>query len=245
MVRPVEANVAFMSLIPGAERQNFKGIFEKYKALGKGAVRLTQSALFTTQLIDPTKTTYTFPILETDKDVNTDPSEIRLNINDEFIVTSMLIGLYGSLNMGQQMQSKEIFTHAPINQNAAFVTVRNLYSGKFRLGVNNVIYIEKWDVKRHEFIPRTEFSNTFAAAPFAGATIPSMDWSRNGFYPMQPMVTLSGAKKNELTIELPAAISGATGTLAPNEQGNTIAIDIQRICILFRGYNAQNAAKFQ
>jgi hypothetical protein len=234
-----------MSLIPGTSRANYDNILAKYSNRRKEAVRLTQSTLLTTQLIDPAKTTYTFPILETDKDVNTDPSEIRLNQNDEFIITSMFIGLFGSINAGQQQNSRALYSYAPIEQDASFVNVRDLYAGKFKLGVNNIIYIEKWDIKKHEFIPRTQFNNTTAAAPFAGATQPSTDWAQDGFFPMQPMVTLSGAKKNELTIELPNRIVGSQGVINVNAQGQTLSLDIQRIAIMFRGYNAQNAAKFQ
>ena len=236
-----------MNLAPGTSRMNFSNIKKKYANLNKGNVRLTQSSLFLTQLISPSKTVYTFPVLETETDTNTDPSEIRLNINDEFIITSMFIGLYGSATYTDQERgtftTKRLYSYSPIQQNVDFIKTAGLYTGKFKLAVNNIVYVEKWDTKKHEFAPRTQYNQSIAVG-LNGATEPSNDWSADGSFPFQPMTTLSGAKKNELTIELPAAIDTATGTCGDNAQ-DSYSLSINRIAILLRGYNAQNAARFQ
>lgn len=235
-----------MNLAPGTSRMNFSNIKKKYANINKGNVRLTQSSLFLTQLISPSKTVYTFPVLETETDANTDNAEIRLNINDEFIITSMFIGLYGKLGYTREQvatETKRLYSYAPIQQNRNFANVHGLYYGKFKLAVNNIVYVEKWDTKKHEFVPRTQYNQSIAVG-LNGATEPSNDWSADGSFPFQPMTTLSGAKKNELTIELPAAITSAAGTCGDNAQ-DSYNLTIDRIAILLRGYNAQNAARFQ
>ena len=76
-------------------RLNYSVIFNRYKKLGKGNVRLTQSALFLTKPIQSTQSAYTFDVLETQTGT-LQPDEIRLNLNDEFIIASMGLYLVGT-----------------------------------------------------------------------------------------------------------------------------------------------------
>jgi ethanolamine utilization protein EutA (predicted chaperonin) len=82
-------------------RVNFNNIIEKYKSIGKGNVRLTQSTLFLTKDIDSTKTVYNFDVLEQQSGTVPDDN-IQLNINDEFIVTD--IGIYLQANIRTRIE---------------------------------------------------------------------------------------------------------------------------------------------
>jgi hypothetical protein len=230
------------------KRVNFSIIKKKYNALGKGNVRLTQSSLFLTQDISPTKSVYTFDVLE-NQTQTLQPDEIRLNINDEFVISHAGVYLYGEWNNGQAKKGFQLLTYAPIELGTDALLVKNLFAGQMKVGVNNIIFLEKWDLRKHEFITRTQFANQqpiIAGIDNSGfaATTPSNDLHNDGMIAFSPMLTLSGAKKNEISITLPAAISPATLGFV-NSNGENIAINITRIAVRMYGLNAQNAAKFQ
>ena len=63
-------------------------------------------------------------------------------------------------------------------------------------------------------------------------------------FPVEPTITLSGAKKNQLTLQLPTAINTATVGFT-DDAGNVVNYRINRVSLLMRGLNAQNGATFQ
>jgi hypothetical protein len=75
-------------------------------------------------------------------------------------------------------------------------------------------------------------------------TLDSIDFSKNGLNDTEPLLTLSGAKKNSLTLTLPSALDVASFTYIDNA-GNTYSIQYDRVCVKFLGLNAQNGASFQ
>ena len=102
--------------------------------------------------------------------------------------------------------------------------------------------MEKWDTRKHELVTRTQFASQLAGTTVA--TIPSNDFSNDGMVPFSPLLTLSGAKKNDISIRLPQSISGSTVTWL-DQKGNTITVEITKIALRMYGLNAQNGAKFQ
>ena len=97
----------------GISRTNVALIKKKYDAIAKGNVRLTQSSLRLIQPINAAKASYTFPVLENDGAILAD--ETRLNINDEFTITSMGIYLKGTLSEAEgTIKTPYYFTFAPI-----------------------------------------------------------------------------------------------------------------------------------
>jgi hypothetical protein len=225
-------------------RVNFQNIIDKYRSMGKGNVRLTQSSLFLVKDITNTSTTYNFDVLES-VNGNVLPEEIRLNINDEFIVTELGIYLYGTQNVEGNPAStgKRLFTNTLSQINAAQANnVSPVYQGQLKIAVNNIVYVEKWDSKKHEFVPRTQFQ------PFTNGVFPALqdsnDWMNDGMQELAPMVTLSGAKKTELSLTLPTAPVTASFVTQDNA-GQIVTYNINKIAILLRGLNAQNASRFQ
>jgi hypothetical protein len=222
-------------------RVNYKVILDQYKKSGKGNVRLTQSSLYLTKPISATQTSYNFDVLETQSST-LEENEIRLNLNDEFIVTAMGFYLQGTATSGfGGNYGRVLFTNPVTQENGALGTLNNFYQGAFQIAVNNVIYLDKWDTQKHKFVPRTQFGD-FATPTMA--VNDSVDFSRNAMYPVEPLVTLSGAKKNDLKLQLPTAISGSPFTVTDNV-GNTTIYTINRVVCLLRGLNAQNGASFQ
>ena len=226
-------------------RINYQTIIAKYKALGKGNVRLTQSSLFLTKDINSQVTTYNFDVLETQTQT-LQPDEIRLNINDEFIITTLGMYLvaettYTNAETGIVKKGTKLLTYAPFENKGTVVGLQNFYAGALQISVNNIVYLDKYDVRKHEFLPRTQFANFITPNQ---ATLPSNDYSKNAMFPMEPLLTLSGAKKNNITLTIPESISAQSWELIC-DNGDKILTDVTRVGILMRGLNAQNGSVFQ
>lgn len=227
-------------------RVNFSLIKSNYNKIGKGNVRLTQSSLFITKDIDPTKSNYDFDVLE-NQTQTLQPDEIRLNINDEFIVTDLGVYLYGTWTASDSEgvklgQGTQLLTYAPVELDGNAMVSKNLYAGQLKIAVNNIVYLEKWDTRKHELVTRTQFATQLAGTN--QSTMPSNDFSTDGMMAFSPLLTLSGAKKNDISIRLPQSISGSTVTWK-DQKGNTISMQISKIALRMYGLNAQNGAKFQ
>lgn len=223
------------------KRVNYELIRNKYRANGKGNVRLTQSSLFLTKDIDATKSNYSFDVLENQTQTIA-PDEIRLNINDEFILTHLGVYLYGTWDVGQQKQGFQLLSYSPVELSDDALKTKNLYAGQLKIAVNNIVYLEKWDTRKHEKVTRTQFANQLAGTN--NATMPSNDFYDDSMIALSPMITLSGSKKNAIEIQLPFAISPANLTWT-NGAGTNVAVNITRIAVRMYGLNAQNGAKFQ
>jgi hypothetical protein len=232
-----------------AKRINFSLIKSKYDKIGKSNVRLTQSSLFITKDIDPTKSNYEFDVLE-NQTQTLQPDEIRLNINDEFIVTHLGVYLYGTWATGSEPRlsfstGNQLLTYAPLELDSTSISVKNLYSGQLKIAVNNIVYLEKWDTRKHEKVTRTQFvSEVNSVNGVASATMPSNCFEDDAMIAFEPMLTLSGAKKNDISIRLPQSIAPATVNFK-DQQGNSVTCNITKIALRMYGLNAQNGAKFQ
>lgn len=227
-----------------ASRINFKTIIAKYSKLGKGNVRLTQSSLYLTKPILPTTTVYNFDVLETQA-VTLQANELRLNLNDEFIVAQMSMGIECSVldSLGADTGAKYLLTYAPFEVDSVnAVKIANYYSGALQIAVNNIVYLDKYDMRRSQIVPTTNFSNFVAGTTGSGQA--SINWSTDSYYNNEPLLTLSGSKKNNITISLPTAITTATFPIIDNG-GKTYTLKADRVFWATRGLNAQNGSVFQ
>lgn len=230
-----------------ASRVNFKTILAKYQNVNKGNVRLTQSTLFLSKPINPTTTVYNFDVLESQTQTLLG-DEIRLNLNDEYTITQ--IGFYLQARVldsrGGDTGAKVLLTNSQFQLNSAEAAkLQPFYDGAFQIAVNNIIYLDKYDTKKSNITPITQ--NNKGGGPGIGyytGTSDSDDFSRHGLYPTEPMVVLSGAKKNTLQLTIPRAIDVATFVLTDNaDQAYSYVVD--RVVVKFLGLNAQNGASFQ
>lgn len=229
------------------ERLDFQNLEAAYKKEGKGNVRLTKSTLILVQPIAPNKTTYNFPVLE--NEAAPIPEEIRLNINDEFVVRQAGIYLLGTIAdaAGVPKLAKIFLTYAPWEFDELQVGNQNLYNGYMTIAVNKITYIDKWDIKKHEERNQTQIK-TFSAG------IPNATWSQDqfktsGMVDMTPNVVLSGAKKNDVALVLPTALTLAPAVIFQPPKGTAtpgnVSFSITQIAIVYRGFLAQNASQFQ
>lgn len=232
-----------------SKRVDFDLIRGKYAKNGKGNVRLTQSSLFLTQSIDPTKSSYDFEVLENQTQSLT-ADQVRLNLNDEFIITSLGVYLYGTYTIDGEPRvelGKQLFSYVPYElgngkATGGAVRLKNLYAGVLKIAVNNIVYLEKFDTRRSEKITRTQFTNHNPG--IFDSTSPSNDFNMDGMVKFSPMITLSGAKKNDLNIRLPQAIEGGYFEWTTDED-TKVRVTIDKIAVRAYGLLAQNAAAFQ
>ena len=230
------------------KRVNFSLIKSKYDKIGKSNVRLTQSSLFITKNIDPTKSNYEFDVLE-NQTQTIQPDEIRLNINDEFIVTHLGVYLYGTWTAQTKAEppvllggGNQLLTYTPLELDGKTIVSKDLYSGQLKIAVNNIVYLEKWDTRKHEVVPRTQFAGENALTNVA--TMASNNYHEDAMIAFSPLLTLSGAKKNDISIRLPQSIAPSFAQFV-DQAGNTITVNITKIALRMYGLNAQNGAKFQ
>lgn len=230
-------------------RGSYTVIRDKYQKIGKGKVRLTQSSLRLQQPIDPNLNVYTFKVLENE---NTPlpplPTEIRLSINDEFV--SYNVGYYVGTDITVATAptfviGEELWTYAPMELNTTFSLLSRAWNSQMAIQVNKISRLEKWDMMKHRIVPRTQYQNSQPGQPFS--TQPSTNFHRDGMADMQPMLTLSGAKKNDITITL---LGGSipfpqTGVWVCPSSAVGLTFAIARLELFFRGMLAQNAASFQ
>jgi len=218
-------------------RINYSVIAQKYRNVGKGNVRLTQSSLFLTKPINSSVTTYNFDVLES-QTASLQADEIRLNLNDEMIITQIGLYLVGSING----TATKLFTSPPYELSSAVADrLQPFYAGTFKIAINNIVYMEKWDTMKHLCVERTQFQNGGLGQ---NATTPSTNLAKDSMYALEPMITLSGAKKNDLTLQLPSAITAGNFTWT-DSVGMPVVVAIDRVGLLIRGFNAQNSATFQ
>jgi len=229
-----------------ASRVNFKTILAKYQNINKGNVRLTQSTLFLSKPISSTTTVYNFDVLESQtQTLNQD--EIRLNLNDEYSITA--IGFYLQARV---LDKNNVDTGARVlltdalfsNDVLSAVKLQPFYDGTFQIAVNNIIYLDKYDTKKSNVTPITQTNSGGGTGNAYTASFESTDFSRQGLFPTEPIIVLSGAKKNNLQLTLPRAITSATFTCT-DSLNETYYLNVDRIAVKFLGLNAQNGASFQ
>jgi hypothetical protein len=191
-----------------AQRQAFATIRKAYAAKGRKPVT-TPSTLRLIQNVVANRTTYTFPVLEGDS-TNTLPENRFLNRADAFTATSVGVFIGGLTDAGAAttlgayqlfgFQSEALTTAGVTNANALF------QQGFMNIAVNNVAYLQNFDLLRCYDVPIVQTGNIFATG---GDTTGqnSIDGNINGFTDLVPTIQFSGTAKIDITINLPTSLS--------------------------------------
>ena len=217
------------------KRNNFDIIKKGYAAQPKSlSPRLTEGTLFLVQSISANKSQYVFDPLE---NASQRADELRLNINDEFTITQFGVFLYGTVqDQANASTTSQLLTEIPFELLAVGQSLKagNLFAGAVDILVNNIKYVEKYDIRKCNMAQ-------FGRLTTQGNT--GFNFATDGMDDLAPMVTLSGAKKNQINVNLPDSMASFTFDVVGATQTMTYTID--KIAVLMRGLNAQNAAKFQ
>lgn len=192
----------------------------------KSAV-LSQSYLRFEQKVSSTKTTYNFGVLVNDAgNSGTAPriTEQRLNLQDSFYVSSVQVLIANPAS--DTATNFPLYSYPSNKAWSATTDWYNLYNSFLTLTVNNRTIVTAWDVARHFEANTTQYSTT---APTQTGLTDEYNGLNNGACECEPNWVLIGSKNNNLSINLPQAISAITG-------GNPSSY----IVILMRGILAQN-----
>lgn len=190
-----------------AQRQAFSVIQRAYAKMGRKPVT-TPSTLRLIQNIQTNRTTYTFPILEGDSS-NTLPENRFLNRADAFTATHVGIFIGGLTDAGAAttagayqlfgFQSEALTTAGITNANVLF------QQGYLDVSVNNVAYLQNFDLFRCYSTPIVQTGNLFATG---GDTTGqnSIRGAVDGFTALVPTLQFSGTAKIDISITLPTSL---------------------------------------
>ena len=192
-----------------------------------GQAILSQSYLRLERVASQTSTSYQFGVLVNDQPGGSTirPAEQRLNLQDSFFVSSIQLFVYNTTNPTDTdavFQTYPSPTYFGATQSQALY---QLYNGSLSLTVNNRVITPSWDLSRHLTVPQTQQTVTPIAS---GTVINQFEGASYGEYVCEPNWVLIGSKNNNLTINLPSAISSL-------KAGTNV------ICLMLRGVLAQNS----
>jgi hypothetical protein len=197
--------------------------------LSTNATVLSQSYLRTEVAMSTSTTSYHIPILVNDNQNGATSSyntSNLLNLQDAFVVSSILIGWGAPSSATDTAWIPQTYPNAAAAGTVAIATALNgIYSSNLQVNINNKQILTGWDALRHYYVPQTQNLTTTQLVTTA---ISQADLSENGFYPVEPNLVFVGSKNNQVSLNLPAALSSVP------------ANGFGRIVIIFRGILAQN-----
>jgi hypothetical protein len=185
-------------------------------------IRLVTSSIRMEQPLVAAQNMYTFPVLvNIQNQAQPFPTEIRLQQQDSLCVTQIGVFLALATSTTDSTFKLETYPNPAVFTNA--VQLNTIYqNGRVFLTVDNDIYLKQWDMMRHYCVNQTQQT----APPGAGSPIDQLDGTSDGYYPMTPMIILTGAQDIQLTLQMPL-------------QAPTAVDAFSRIVIIMRGFLAQ------
>jgi hypothetical protein len=214
-----------MSLINLNAYKTIKGAYAK---VGRNPVT-TASVLRLMVPVTANKTSYTFPVLQGDA-TTTYTEAVYLNRADAFTATSVGVFLSGisdtgtaATNSAYQLigfQTEQLTTAGITNSQSLF------FHSYLNIAVNNVQYLQNFDIFRCYSAPIVQTGNIFATGGDTTAQN-SINGGMSGFAPLTPTLQFSGTAKIDITINLPTALAF---TVAPT------------INLIFRGFLSLGAS---
>lgn len=211
-----------------AQRQAFQTLKNAYAKKGRTPV-MTPSTLRLIQPVAANKTTYSFPILEGDSAFSY-AEQRMLNRADAFTAISVGVFIGGLSDVGAAVtngayqlngfQSEALTTAGVTNANALF------YNSYLNVAVNNVAYLQNFDLFRTFSSPIVQTGNIFATG---GDTTGqnSVRGSVDGFASLTPTLQFSGTSKIDIQISLPTSL---------------VVTNACQINLIFRGFLALGAS---
>lgn len=184
--------------------------------------KLTMSDLRFEQAIAAGQTLYTFPVLQTDTSLGIFNTELRLKLQDSFVISQFAYYIGNPGSATNTAWVPDTYPN-PFTYGANATPMNALYNGNVKFTINNDVVMYNWHLMRHYYAPETQAT----AAPAAGSPIDQKRLGVDGFYPMEPTITLIGQKDNLLQVFLNAAPASF----------NAFA----RMILWVRGVNAQNS----
>lgn len=203
----------------------------------KSAV-LSQSYLRLERTISSSTTNYQFGVLtnDTPQGSSIQSTEIRLNLQDSFFVSSvsMFLGYQSTSGTNQDTTTNfplysypnpHVWSTAVALTASTAKSLWNIYHGYLSLTVNNKIITPNFDLWKHYDARTTQ--QTAAITATAG-TVDEINGNNSSSVDVEPNWVLIGSKNNNLSLQLP----GAVANLEPNVT--------TKIVLILRGVLGQN-----
>jgi len=188
-------------------------------------VRPCQSYLRTELALTTTDNVYNFNLLVNENNPAPFNTEKRLALQNSFVASEM--GIFVASPASTADTNFPLLTYPNTQEFGTPAAMFGLYNGALNITINNVRYMDGWDLWRHYYRPQTQQT----AALGAGSPGDQNDGSIDGWYPLEPNVVFVGSKDNRIQITLPVALT---------------AIDANsRVILMFRGILAQNSTSVQ
>jgi hypothetical protein len=215
-------------------RDIFTSVKDKYlNRYGKGSgIVITQSYLRLQSAVLSTQSSIQFGVLVNELAPNTstvDPSEKRLSLVDNFLITEMRFSLLkvatgdtASISPLFQYPNEYVFTGSGEAKN-----LESVYNSSFSLLINGETILDSWDVRRHYRVGTAQQGlavSTAASANTYGAD--THDSASYGYFPVTPQIELRGNAKNKLTINLPVSVN-----LAGTSSSNYIVCELRGLLV--------------
>lgn len=184
--------------------------------------KLTQSSLRLELPFVAGNNQFNFNILVNQAPLNN--TEVRLELQDSFVLSSM--GFFVGVPSGatdntfvlQSYLNPTLLTVADAN------SMRAVYNSTLSITVNRNMLIPEWDMWKHWYVPQTQQ----LAATTTGDPIDELDGAENGYYPVEPNITLIGSKNSQISLAL-------------NGPGITVFAANSRLILMLRGILVQNS----
>jgi hypothetical protein len=197
-----------MSLVNLNAYKTIKGAYAK---VGRNPVT-TASVLRLMVPVTANKTSYTFPVLQGDAQTNYTEA-VYLNRADAFTATSVGVFLGGLVAAGTSASTTndyQLMSFQTETLTGAGVTNANsLFMHSYlNIAVNNVQYLQNFDLFRGYNAPIVQTGNLFASG--GDLTAPNSVNGNQGFSPLTPTLQLSGTAKIDISINLPTALAFTT-----------------------------------
>lgn len=190
----------------------YKTIKGAYAKVGRNPVT-TASVLRLMLPVTANKTSYTFPVLQGDA-VTAYPEAVYLNRADAFTATQVGVFLGGVTDAGTAASTNnayQLFGFQSETATGAGVTNANslFQHGYLNIAVNNVQYLQNFDLLRCMTAPIIQTGNIFATGGETTAAN-SLRYGSDGFAALTPTIQMSGTAKLDVTINLPTALAFTT-----------------------------------
>lgn len=202
---------------PNSSNYSAGGVYDKVRQPGMIS---TPSYLRLEQSIQGSFTSVNFNVLQNQGTANV--TEKRLAITDTFTITSLSVMIFKagagttatqveiSQSLLQLWANPQVFTG--VGEAAA---LRALYNGNMQIKVDGTVYIDSLDLMRFWRPGTSQQGMGSDAANNAKVQVNEWPAVSFGFNKLVPTITLSGAGKNEISLNIPTSTSFA-GTSSQN-----------------------------
>lgn len=183
-------------------------------------MKLTENALRLEQPIVAGQTLYSFPVLNNQGTQTSTEQRMKLQDTNLIYQIGIFTGVAASSTDADHSKIQPLtYPNTQLFPAPANTDLLALYNGLLLMTINNDQVLTQWDIYRHLNAPETQQTAALGAASPGDQNRGSFD----GFYPMEPNVTLIGSKDNSIQIKLP------TGGIATTPSNAFIIIILRTI----------------